>query len=594
MKTYIVVAIMVCRSFYLHSQVNTIDSLQKVIDSSAKHATASLQDTILIKTHHQLAMAYYFQSDFKNSIEQANKVIDLSEKVKWGKGQVIGYQDISYSYFKLGKHKDVIQLNYKALVLAEQNQLLPQKLSSLRLIADAYNVLSQKDSAIVIYKKLIPIYQKLNLTNNLGACYLNLATTLKDVQNNTGIMDYYRKAENIFIAQKDNFWLGNAYNSMGDYYLKIQKMDSAFYYLNKSLFALKNDKNESLLTTLYGELAYTYAIRKDYRQAIFYGQKSLDLAQKADILEDIYWAYEALYLGNKGLGNDKMALLYHEKMLDTRTTMLQTDNKQQIENYQQLYENQKNIQQKTIENQQLTNKNQKNTLSFLIGLSLMFLGIGAMLWWNNRRLIKKNAEIVEAHFKGQKVERKRVAEELHDNLGSQLSAMRWSILAMNKDLLNPTEREIYDNVMEMVDESYNQVRNLSHNLSPDSLEAEGLVKTLGKMMDKLNKNNKIRFELITNNLPEKLDKKIEFELYSILLELINNIIKHSQATKATISINQVDSQTQIHITDNGKGYIETDLNNGHGLLNIQKRIQQFNGKFDKMTTAQGTDLMIVV
>jgi two-component system, NarL family, sensor histidine kinase LiaS len=580
--------------FNLHAQVSKIDSLRKKISVLEKHQTASLQDSVLVKTYHHLALAYYYNSDLIKSQVEAKKELALSEKIRWAKGQVVSYQDISYSEFKLGNLKSCLQLNYKALALAEKSALTPEKLSSLRMIADVYNVFNQKDSAVVIYKKLIPIYQKLNMSIGLGACYLNMATTLKGIANQKEVIGYYKKAEYIFITQKDDFWLGNVYYSMGDYFRIINDFDSTFHYLNKALPYLQKEGDEVSLASLYGELGFINGIRKNYLQAIFYGKKSLNLAKNAKILEDTYFAYEALYLGHKGLRNDRLALQYHEEMLKVKTKLLETDNKQQIENFRKQYENQKLIQQQTIENQKLTNKNQQNRVYFLIGLSLLFLTLLAFLFWNNKRLRKKNAEIEEAHFRGQKTERKRVAEELHDNLGSQLSAMRWSILAMDKNQFNETEQDIYNNVLEMVDESYKQVRNLSHNLLPALLETEGLEKTLEKLIKKLNKNERIHFELLTENFPYKLDKKIEFELYSILLELINNIIKHSQASQATISLTQSNDQIQIHVNDNGKGYTESDLHNGQGLINIQKRVEQFNGRFDKNITEKGTDLVILV
>jgi two-component system, NarL family, sensor histidine kinase LiaS len=560
MKNYLLIFALFYQH-YLYSQAIRIDSLENAIVHLQKHQTSSLQDSVLVKTYHHLALAYYYNSDLIKSQVEAKKELALSEKIKWEKGQVVSFQDISYSEFKLGKLKSCLQLNYKALALAEKNALIPEKLSSLRMIADVYNVLNQKDSSIVFYKRLITIYQKLNMKMGLGACYLNLATTLKDSHSKENILPIYKKAEEIFIESNSKFWLANLNYSKADYFLNLNKFDSSFYHLEKAITYFKKTGNEADLSGPYGEYAFLFSEKKKY---------------------------------DKAMGNDKEALYYHEELLKIKTKLLETDNKLQIENFKQQYENQKLIQQQTIENQQLINKNQQSNVYFLIGLSLLFLTLLAFLFWNNKRLRKKNAEIEEAHFRGQKTERKRVAEELHDNLGSQLSAMRWSILAMDKNQFNETEQDIYNNILEMVDESYNQVRNLSHNLLPALLETEGLEKTLEKLMKKLNKNERIHFELLTENFPKKLDKKIEFELYSILLELINNIIKHSQASKAIISISQNNQQIQVHVNDNGKGYTESDLHNGQGLINIQKRIEQFNGRFDKNVSSQGTDLIIVI
>lgn len=145
------------------AQVSKIDSLSKKISDLEKHSTASLRDSFLVKTYHHLSLAYYHNSDLIKSQIEAKKKLSLSEKTCWDKGQIVSYQDISYSNFKLGKLKSCLQLNYKALTLAEKNGLIPEKLSCLRMIANVYDALNQKDSSIVFYKRLIPIYQKLNM-----------------------------------------------------------------------------------------------------------------------------------------------------------------------------------------------------------------------------------------------------------------------------------------------------------------------------------------------------------------------------------------------------------------------------------------------
>ncbi|MFN8357952.1 MAG: 7TM diverse intracellular signaling domain-containing protein [Spirosomataceae bacterium] len=152
----------------------------------------------------------------------------------------------------------------------------------------------------------------------------------------------------------------------------------------------------------------------------------------------------------------------------------------------------------------------------------------------NEALDKQNAELQAALLQGQTIERKRVAADLHDNLGATMSSLLWTLDAIDTPKIQPNERQIYQSLKQMVANAYNEVRLLSHNLLPEEFEKQGLVPTLQGFVRKISKNSTIRFDLAIAEDFGRVDNKIEFELYSICLELVNNIIKHSKATQAVL------------------------------------------------------------
>ncbi|WP_028669037.1 tetratricopeptide repeat-containing sensor histidine kinase [Runella zeae] len=577
----------------LLAQDKKIDSLKRVLRHIQNANPSFSKDTQTIVLQHKLSLAHYYYPDYKTAIHYANQALELSKKIAWHKGQIMSYEDLSRTKFKLGQTYESIQLAYQSLTLSEKTNSLNSKLIALRLIADYFSTLNQKDSAIYYYKKLIKIHETQKNTKELGACYLNLATTLKTLPDADPV-PFFKKAETLFTTLQNDFWLGNLYYSWGDYLIVKNQFEAAYDYLEKAIVYFKKSGSESDLAGPYQELAYLYVKKRDFNNAIVFSQKSLELSAPIQSLEDMLWAYESLFNAYKGLKDYKKALEFHEKYLGTKIQLLSNDTQKQLNLYRQQYDNEREIHQKTIDNQTLTQQQQQTTLYFLIGILVMFLALVGLLLWNNRTLRKKNAEIQEAHFTGQTTERKRVAAELHDNLGSQLSAMRWSMLAMNKNILTPHELEIYDHILKMMNESYDQVRNMSHHLLPEELEKEGLLHALATLTRQLNRNKKIKFELKIPDLFSRLDKKIEFELYSILLELINNIIKHSKASAASISFSSRAQNLQIEVSDNGQGIPQEVLNHGRGLRNIQQRIKELNGTFTVQTSPNGTHFVIVL
>ena|GEM_PF-1994679 len=198
----------------------------------------------------------------------------------------------------------------------------------------------------------------------------------------------------------------------------------------------------------------------------------------------------------------------------------------------------------------------------------------------------QNEEISNALIKGQTIERKRVAADLHDSLGGTLSAIRWTLASINLESLNEQEKQVYETLVEMTNEAQQRVRFLSHNLIPENLQIEGLAVSLEKLAEKLNRNNRIGFKTEIS-LDKKYDKQVEFELYSISLELINNIIKHSNAKEAIIRLYEQDEYLHLEIEDDGIGMQEYN-HQGKGLGNIQERISSLKGTWQIESNGKGT------
>ncbi len=211
----------------------------------------------------------------------------------------------------------------------------------------------------------------------------------------------------------------------------------------------------------------------------------------------------------------------------------------------------------------------------------------------NAQLRAKNREIEEALLRGQTIERKRVAADLHDNLGGLLSAIKMSLAFLKPQHLSDQEQQIYRNLLDMTKEAYAEIRYLSHNLQPDELEKQGLSEALIRLTDKLNITQSIDFTLTLGYLP-RLDKTIEFNLYSICVELCNNILKHSNATRAELRFQRFGDELNMIVTDNGRG-LNASNSAGMGLQNIKSRTEAMRGRVEIHADAEsGTTFFFIL
>ena len=184
----------------------------------------------------------------------------------------------------------------------------------------------------------------------------------------------------------------------------------------------------------------------------------------------------------------------------------------------------------------------------------------------------------EALLKGQTTERRRVASELHDNLGGLLAALKMTTHALDTRDLHPQEQEIYGQMVTMINDANRQVRSLSHNLLPEELAEIGLVASLEKLVSKLNISHQTHFDLRVEGLASRLDKPTEFNLYTIVLELCNNIIKHAHASEAVVEVIQEAGVLHLLVSDNGAGFAANETQNeGMGLKNLHERAEAVGG-----------------
>ncbi len=201
----------------------------------------------------------------------------------------------------------------------------------------------------------------------------------------------------------------------------------------------------------------------------------------------------------------------------------------------------------------LTIQQQRAQAGFLaVGLLILLLALGHIIS-SNRQLRQKNRAIVAALLQGQTLERQRVAADLHDTLGTTLSALHWNLETLDKTHLTPAEQAVYANISQQVGQAYDDVRLLAHNLLPDQLAKQGLGVALYHLVDKLNRGALIKFQLTGADALPRLGQQTEFELYSICLELLHNILKHADATESQLCFSLKKDHLCLTVSDNGRG-----------------------------------------
>lgn len=310
----------------------------------------------------------------------------------------------------------------------------------------------------------------------------------------------------------------------------------------------------------YNELAKVYEAIGDSKKAYFY-------AKKYTILNDSL---------NKSM--------FQEQILEMEAKF----NKFENENKIKLLEFQK-------EKVEIIAKNNRFR-SFIFGvLSVILLAAVALLWKlnSNQKKLNKQKElnykqelavfenqqklnVAKALLEGEEVERKRIARDLHDGLGSMLSRLK---MYFNK--LKQENNKVSEEINSLLDSSIKELRGVSQNLMPEALLKLGLEEALRDLcFASKTPENKIEFQFLAQNL--NLPKNKEIAIYRIIQELLNNALKYAKATEILVSCSENKNVFYITVEDNGIGFkVDEVENKDHmGLKNISYRVAFLEGKLE--------------
>jgi signal transduction histidine kinase len=179
----------------------------------------------------------------------------------------------------------------------------------------------------------------------------------------------------------------------------------------------------------------------------------------------------------------------------------------------------------------------------------------------------------------QDAERKRIAQDLHDELGANLSIARMQLVQLKESYgENKTLEAALLRVQEATEASLASMRRISHQLMPPELERFGLITTLETVAARLNTTgDKLKMNVSAENI-DRLPMPIELSLYRVCLELVNNTIKHSGANQIDITISKLSPKLlMVQYKDNGKGLPEERTTVGLGLINLEAHISALRG-----------------
>ncbi len=430
----------------------------------------------------------------------------------------------------------------------------------------------QHAKQIALFRNSLEIAQKNNLDVQYGNNLINLASVHDNAAQYDSALVYYEKAKD-YVRTKDYLPTKiGYYNNLGNTYKNLERYKYAIDTYLEGLQWSNQHETNYLRGVLLANLANAYEQNEDFENGLQTFKKYLN----------------------------------HVDSLD------QVERHKAIQELEAKYQ----VQERKLENAELSaeNERQKTMTIAIAGSAFTLLLISGFIYNNQRKKkrlalqeaelekqradnLMKNQELatIDAMISGQEKERKRLAQELHDNLGSSLTTIRLYFENLKTHFKEETSTEIYSRTDKLLEETYSTIRSMSHNRHNGVLASKGLIPSLEKLGKNLTDSGRIKVYIHHHGMNRKLENSLELNIFRMLQELLNNVIKHAKATSTTLNIVGTDDAISLMIEDNGRGFTlaKHKENEGMGLYSIEKRIEEMGGTMDiDSSPGNGTTISI--
>lgn len=483
---------------------------------------------------------------------------------------------------------------YNQITLTHMNlgQLEPAREYSLKSLSVLAASDSSKTSADWAYR--LGIARQI-----LASVYFNMDSLVESKDQAEKSLSYFERINNDFGAIDPLSTLGNIEKKNGNF----KKSESYFSKVVEISKRLNNDYGYAMALVNRGGM---YSDAGNYRKGLDDLLEALPICERMGILEFLKVVNYNISEVYERLGENRSALKYYKEYKVMEDSMKNQTAQAQLNELNVKYEtlekeNQLAEQALTLQTQEATIAIQNSRMIGIGGTALVLFMVGA-LYYNRSKAQQKAAyqaslltekenglvAIVEAT----ESERKRISKDLHDGIGQQLSALKLGLLAVRSNVSGSVEEEIAE-LTEQFSKSADEVRQISHQMMPRSLMENGLVEAMDGLLKTSFRYADISYTFEHHGIEGRFDEKVEVSLYRILQELVNNVIKHSEATELSVQLIKSKARLMLLVEDNGKG-LGAGKSDGHGLLNIKNRLDMINGEVNFEPSPESGVLATVV
>jgi len=530
-------------------------------------ALNNLGNTYIFQCDYTRASKYYFRAaelaarNTANNMETADQLIRIYNNLGAALMQLDRYQAAIYYLNRSDSLNKIIRSEERFSVLYSNK-------------AAVYNKLHMPDNAWQYAQLSLDFARRYHKFHDEFSALINMATILISTGEPARAIRYMDTA----FAIKGNifpYYRAEALYLAGQAYYMLNDVDNAEKYFLLGKQIAQNTNATNYLFRIHQQLALLYARSRKFEQAFDHMQTAYVLndsvlnkekTEAVNLLEVKYRTAEK----DKELAQKQLQIKSQERHLEQKNLWIYTTTGGVLVLAVLLAALYKNYQHK----QRL----QEHRIRIL---------------QQRQELLHREQEIntLKAMMLGGEQERTRISQDLHDGVGSTLAAVKMNFTAVQNDYPQLAQDDKFSEAMSRLDDMYYELRQASHNLTPEFLLRHGLPDAVSLYCEQIQKGRKLSITFQSYGSFSELSTDFSLTVYRIIQELVHNIVKHAHATQALLQLYHHDHLLSVNIEDNGIGFRPEDAK-GLGLTNLQRRVNSLNGRLQLESSEKGSSFFL--
>lgn len=529
-------------------------------DSLLRHALALRRElgdsTGMAAVHNKLGIIFQARFMLEDALEENLQALQIYERTGPPAHEAILLNNIAILQFNLQRLPAALATHQRAAEIRRRIGDEEGLAASLGNMANVQAQLGDTVTAIANYQAAIAYFREHGLQNELAVQLNNLAGILMARERLEQAAAHYGEALTIRTAAGDRKGMASSLIGMGGTRLRQGRMAEARQHLLEGL-----------------ALARTVDARSEQMQAL------LDLAR--------------LY-AKRNEGDS--SFFFHQHYVALKDSVFNADMSERLAQAETRFETEKKerrIQVQRAEIAELEQRNERRKLwlvTAVAGAALVLLAALLLVQVQRRRaralhdaaVIAEREAGLQGVLQATEGERKRIARELHDGVGQQLTGLKFRIEEMAGKLEQgqPLSPGSVHDALRMTDDAGREVRGIAHAMMPRTLEELGLAAALEDLFKRALNGTGTTYALDLLGMEQRLPAAMEVGLYRIIQELVQNTLKHAEAGQVDVQLLRSRDHVVLHYEDDGKGFGTATGQEGIGLRNIRERVHAMGGRLD--------------
>ncbi|MFT5761790.1 MAG: signal transduction histidine kinase [Polaribacter sp.] len=523
-----------------------------------------------------LYLGEYFKkkNNYPKALENLNTSLKLFLELNNEAKIADCYLNLGAIYYNMSSYEKALFNYFKSLEISEKRNDIRSIALGLESIGRVYLLTINLKEAQDNFKRALEIYEELKDNEGIVFNLSNLGASYQKGGNIEKAIELFKTA--LPIAQKSNLEVRESVllGNIGSSNRALKKYDESLDYLFKALEIKLRLKNYASAAHSCNDISETYLEMNNLKKAKEYAFKAIQYAKGLNIHKERFANYLLSKIEYQS-GNYKNSYNNLKRFHRIQDSLFSIEKIASINEMQIKYETEKkNLKIETQESNiaLLDSKHRiKNQWLLFGGLALLLIFISIILL-RSRNTVKKEKllqqQFSENLLKSQEEERTRIARELHDSVGQQLTLIK-----------KKSQNENQEEITVLTNNALEEVRSISRGLYPALLKQLGLTESIEQLIHDYDEQTELFFSVDIDNINKYFTESTSLNFYRLIQECLTNIIKHAKAKSVTVSIKKENNAIITLISDNGKGFNINDSKkkNSLGLKTIFERIRIMNG-----------------